>query len=150
LADGSVRLNSRRADPVALRKTAVSQDGGETWSKVENVPQLPDPACMASVLRYSFAEPESSSKDHDHSRSRILYSGPAGPKRTAGTLRISYDEGRTWPLAKLLMDGNFAYSCLARLGDGSIGVLYETGDRGPYEKLKFARVPLDWIEGPVK
>ena len=68
LADGTVRLNSRRADGQSFRKTATSADGGQTWSTVEQVRQLADPACMGSILRYSFAD--------GTTKSIILYSGP--------------------------------------------------------------------------
>ena len=68
LQDGSVRLNSRQADGRRFRKTAISRDGGQTWSKAEQVPQLADPACMGSILRYAFAAMTT--------KSCILYSGP--------------------------------------------------------------------------
>jgi sialidase-1 len=68
LADGSVRFNVRRWAGKAVRKTCVSTDGGATWSKVEDTPDLADPGCMASVLRYT--DPA------DGGKSRIVYSGP--------------------------------------------------------------------------
>jgi len=139
LEDGSVRLNSRRADNRPFRKTAVSRDGGQTWGKIEQVEQLPDPACMGSILRYDFAAGQG--------RGRIVYSGPHGPGRTKGTIRVSYDDGRTWPVNKVLCPGQFAYSCLARLKDGSVGILYETGKKSAYETVTFSRFPLDWLEG---
>jgi sialidase-1 len=140
LEDGAVRMNSRRADDKPFRKTAVSRDGGQTWSKVEQEEHLPDPTCMGSILRYSFA----ASGD----KSRIIYSGPHGPGRKNGTIRVSYDDGRTWPVSKVLYPGPFAYSCLTRLNDGSIGILYETGKKGAYETLTFSRFSLDWVEQP--
>jgi sialidase-1 len=138
LDDGSMRMNSRRSDDKPFRKTAVSRDGGQTWSKVEQVEQLADPACMGSTLRYDFAT--GGSKGH------IIYSGPRGPGRTNGAIHVSYDDGRTWPVSKLLCPGPFAYSCLARLNDGSIGILYETGKKRPYETLTFSRLSVDWLE----
>jgi sialidase-1 len=138
LEDGSVRLNSRRADDKPFRKTAVSRDGGQTWSKVEQVEQLPDPTCMGSILRYNYAT--------NVAKGRILYSGPSGPGRTKGTIYVSHDGGQTWPVGKTLSSGPFAYSCLTRLKDGSIGILYETGKKKPYETLTFSRFPLDWLE----
>ncbi len=139
LQDGSVQLNSRQADGRPFRKTATSRDGGQTWSKLEQAEALPDPACMGSILRYCFAS--------DTTRSRILYSGPNGPNRSSGTVRLSYDEGRTWPVQKVLGNGPFAYSCLTRLKDGSVGILYETGKKNPYETLTFTRFSMDWLEG---
>ena len=135
LSDGSVRLNSRQFAGAKSRKTAVSRDGGETWSPVENVPDLRDPGCNASILRYSF----DGATDHG----RILYSGPDSTKRSNGTIHLSVDDGTTWPLKRVLWPGGFAYSVLARLPDGTVGCLFETNDA---EHIKFARFPISWLE----
>ena len=37
LENGDVMLNSRSADDKPFRKAATSRDGGQTWSKVEQV-----------------------------------------------------------------------------------------------------------------
>jgi sialidase-1 len=58
------------------------------------------------------------------------------------TIRLSYDEGQTWPVAKVLYDGSAAYSDLAVLPDGTIGCLYERDD---YGKITFARFTLAWL-----
>lgn len=132
LADGSIRFNVRRWAGKAVRKTCVSKDGGATWSKIEDAPDLVDPGCMASVLRYT--DPS------DGARSRILFSGPQSSKRENGTIFVSYDEGATWPTKRVLCKGSFAYSCLTALKDGTIGCLYETGT-----KIVFARLTLEWL-----
>lgn len=136
LADGSVRLNSRRFAGAKVRKTAVSRDGGETWSPVEDVPELRDPSCMASIFRLTFPG--------DGVKSRILYSGPDSLKRENGTVHVSYDEGETWPVKKVLLPGSFAYSVLTRLPDGTIGCLFETDGT---DRIVFARFTLSWLEG---
>ena len=135
LADGSVRLNSRQFAGAKVRKTAVSHDGGATWSPVLDAPELRDPSCMASILRLTFPG--------QGSKSRILYSGPDSLKRENGTIHISYDEGLTWPVKKVLFPGSFAYSVLAVLPDGTIGCLFETDDT---DRMVFARFPLAWLE----
>jgi len=33
------------------------------------------------------------------------------------------------------------------LKDGSVGVLYECGDKSDVETLTFARFPLNWVDG---
>jgi len=63
------------------------------------------------------------------------------------TVRMSYDEGRTWPVSKVLHDGPSAYSCLTVLPDNDIACLYEAGVKHPYEKIVFARFNLDWLTG---
>jgi len=62
------------------------------------------------------------------------------------TVRLSYDEGKTWPVSRVLYPGPSAYSCLAVLPDGDIVCLYEAGQEHPYEKIVFARFGLDWLE----
>lgn len=62
---------------------------------------------------------------HFHGNNIILYSGLGGWGRTHMTIRASYDEGRTWPVSKLLHAGPSSYSHLAVLLDGEIVCLYE-------------------------
>lgn len=134
LQDGSIRFNVRRWAGKALRKTCVSSDGGITWSNVADVPEIVDPGCMGSVFRYT--DPA------DGVKSRILYSGPQSTRRDNGTVFLSTDEGKTWPVKRVLDKGSFAYSCLTALPDGTIGCLYETDGTN---RIVFARFTLDWL-----
>ncbi len=134
LSDGSVRLNSRQFAGAPVRKTAVSRDGGETWSPVADVPDLRDPSCNASILRYSF--------DDAAGRGRILFSGPDSSSRRNGTVHLSVDDGATWPVKRVLWPGGFAYSVLTRLPEGTVGCLFEINDA---EHIKFARFPIAWL-----
>jgi sialidase-1 len=134
LKDGSIRFNVRRWSGKAVRKTSVSTDGGVNWSKVEDVPEQVDPGCMGSIYRYT--DPA------DGHKSRLLYSGPQSTKRENGTVFLSYDEGKTWPVKRVLCKEAFAYSCLTSLSDGTIGCLYEADGT---QKIRFARFTLDWL-----
>ncbi len=134
LEDGSVRFNARRWAGKAVRKTCVSDDGGATWSKVEDAMDLADPGCMASVLRYT--DPA------DGHKSRLLFSGPQSTKRENGTVFLSYDEGKSWPVKRVLCKDSFAYSCLTVLPDDTIGCLYEAEGTS---KVVFSRFTLDWL-----
>jgi len=93
------------------------------------------PVCQSSILRYTLPPQE---------RNRILYSGPGGPGRSHMTVRVSYDEGKSWPVAKVIHEGSAAYSDLVALSDGTIGCLYERDD---YGKITFARFTLAWLTG---
>ncbi len=125
----------RAGEPKKSGKRLVSRsfDGGITWSKEEMDPALSDPPCQASLFRFSWHTKTESSV--------ILFANPAGPGRSHLTIRASSDEGRTWPKSKLLYEGSSAYSCMTRLADGNVGVIFE---RDSYGKLTFTSFPIDW------
>lgn len=127
LADGSVLLNMRSVAGNKRRLVAVSKDGGATFSKPVEDPALIEPVCQASILRLP------------GENGGILFSNPASTTREKLTVRLSRDEGKTWPAAKVLHPGPAAYSCLTVLPDGTIGCLYERGRKQPYEEITFAR-----------
>ncbi len=135
LADGTVMLNTRTQGGTKHRKIALSRDGGQTWSALRDDPTLIEPQCQGTILRYS--------DPLDGRKSRILFTNPASQsKRENGMLRLSYDEGKTWPIGKTVYPGGFAYSCLTVLPDGTIGLLFE---RDGYKAISFCRVTLDWL-----
>lgn len=139
LIDGALMVNSRtiHVDP-DHRGVAISKDGGETWSNVRYDKALPEPTCQGSILRYTRSDTED--------KNRILFSNPAHTsKRVNGTVRLSYDEGKTWAVSKQLHAGPSAYSCLVVTSDWNIGCLYEKGKKDPYEKITFARFSLEWL-----
>jgi sialidase-1 len=137
LADGRIRLTGRGWDGELLRKTSFSDDGGQTWSRLADDRTLVDPCCNASLVRYS--------DTLDGRRSRILFANPADrKKRISGTVRLSYDEGVTWPVAKVLLPGGYGYSCLAALPDGAIGCFCENDSGGRWH-MSFARLALVWL-----
>ena len=59
-----------------------------------------------------------------------LFCNPPGATRRNLTLRMSRDEGQSWPIAKLIDAGPTEYSSLAWLPDGQIGLLYELSRAG--------------------
>lgn len=142
LTDGTVMINMRNYDRSKTRRAiTISKDGGLTWSRITHHPTLVEPICQASFLRYTWST--------EHGESRLLFSNPATQnKRTSMTVRLSYDEGKTWPVARLLYAGPSAYSCLTALPGGDIACLYEAGQNHPYEKIVFAHFSLDWLTGP--
>ncbi len=82
--------------------------------------------------------------------SRLLLSnldsrpGP-GKVRRKMAVRLSYDEGQTWPVARLIDPGRAAYSCPAVLPDGRITLLYECGEESANERIHLARFSLEWL-----
>jgi sialidase-1 len=138
LKDNDILINMRNhpAQPGKGRLVATSQDGGRTWSKPSHDSALIEPGCQASLIRIA-------------DRDVLLFSNPASTRRERMTVKLSRDGGQTWPVARVLHSGPSAYSCLAALpGAGTIGCLYEQGEKSPYERITFARFTLDWLGGP--
>jgi len=133
LADKSLLLSMRNYLGKKQRAFSRSTDAGLTWSKPKHHEQVYCPTCQSSIQRYSLG-----------AKNVILYSGPGGQGRNNMTVRLSYDEGKTWPVAKVIYRGSSAYSDLVVLPDGTIGCLYE---RDNYGKITFARLTLDWLTG---
>lgn len=128
LDDGSVILNSRNQGGSRNRTAAVSRDGGRTWSALRVVPELFDAPCMAALLRTETGP-----------RRTLWFSGPMKKNRAEGALWNSQDGGGTWRRDRTICPGPFAYSSLVELPGGLLGCLYETGDKGCYERIAFAR-----------
>ena len=135
LVDGRVMLNARVQGGNKCRKVATSSDGGETWTPLREDPVLIEPVCQGSILRLS--------DPLDGRRSRILFSNPASQTgRRNGAVRLSYDEGKTWAVSRVICPEPFAYSSLTVLPDGTIGCLFEADQ---YRSIRFARFKLDWL-----
>lgn len=139
LRGGALLLNMRNHIGQHRRAIAYSQDGGLTWTDPVLDPVLVDPVCQASLIR--------AAAPGKKSNGRLLFSNPADVTRVRMTVRLSEDDGKTWPYARLIHEGPSAYSSLAILPGGNVGLLYESGDKTPYERITFARFPVAWIKG---
>jgi sialidase-1 len=154
LADGRVMLNARSESKAHRRLVTISRDGATGWSIPRFDGGLPEPICMASLVRYSNAK--------SGGRNRILFANPynlerGDGKNTAGlprdrrnlSVQLSYDEGMTWPVRKSVEPGWSGYSDLAVAADGTVLLLYERGGesapRFRVESLTIARFPLAWL-----
>lgn len=135
LADGSLLLSMRNEARTGQRAWAQWTWQGDIASGQWSAPwfTVPDPTCMASLMRHPHGE--------------MLFSNPnsANRQRVAMTIRASTDGGRTWSAGRLLDARPSSYSCMTILRDGRVGILYETGDVGCCETLTFARFPLEWV-----
>lgn len=144
LDDGRILLNMRNYDRnQKTRAVSISVDGGMTWSAVRHDPALPEPICQASLVRYV---PPPDSPSPLTGKTCLLFSNPASAeKRENMTIKVSMDEGRTWPLVRTVHPGPAAYSDLAVLPGGDIALLYEAGEQRPYESIRFARFTPAWL-----
>ena len=117
------------------RLVSRSFDGGQSWDTEAMDRALPEPPCQASLYRYSFATKEEPS--------RLLFANPIGPGGSNLRVRLSLDEGRTWPKGKLIYIGSAAYSCMARLPDDRVGIIYE---RANYQRISFSTFSIGSLE----
>ena len=117
LTDGTWVINSR-VHHKGLRIMHSSVDEGQTWTTKEE-PQLIDPGNNASFIRYT-------AKEDGYDKDRILFSNAKMKQgRYNMTVRISYDEGKTWSEGKTIYPGSSAYSSLTILENGDIGLFFE-------------------------
>lgn len=136
LNDGTVMLNNRSAP---YRTVAYSADGGVTYTPFVQDTQLPDPANNGSIMRYAPDAPASNPQS-----SWLLFSNTEATSRKNLTVKMSCDNGKTWPIRKVVDAGAAAYSTLTRLPSGRLGLLYE---RGNYEHITYSSFDLQWLGG---
>ncbi len=115
-------LRNNTFPETGVRFFNTSTDGGETWgqpwSRLPDGSSIPDPKCQASLLQ---GENVSSKQTNQW----FLSNAGDPASRTNATLRISYDGGKSWPASNLVYSGASAYSSLAILPSGKLGMLLE-------------------------
>lgn len=121
------------------RKVAYSEDGGETWGPITSHPELPSPNCQNGLTRYSFEDDAKLGN-----KGRILFSSPSQGNRIDGIIKMSYDDGETWPVEKLIIPGPFGYSSLCAIKPGLAGLLYEVNG-SPLGTIRFTTFTIDWL-----
>lgn len=136
LNDGTVMLNNRSAP---YRTIAYSTDGGITYTPFVQDTELPDPANNASIMRYAPDVPASNPQS-----SWLLFSNTEATARKNLTVKMSCDNGKTWPIKKVVDAGAAAYSTLTRLPGGRVGLLYERAD---YTHITYDSFDLKWLGG---
>ncbi|MBR5578096.1 MAG: exo-alpha-sialidase, partial [Lachnospiraceae bacterium] len=125
----------------------VSEDEGKTWVKDETTGQVKKfltnlghcHDTQLSVIAYS--------KEID-GKPAVLLSAPSIYRRKSGKIYVGLVEGDgtiTWPEKyRYSVNGTneeFAYSCIAELEDGSIGLLFEDA----FTSIKYRNIPIEEI-----
>lgn len=121
LADGTLLMSIRNrwggGRYNGKRIFAVSTDKGATWSEPQPSGSLHAAACNGSIIRYTHG-----------GKNILLHSLPApGKFREDITIYRSDDNGKTWMPTHLVSRAPGAYSSMAELPDGSLGILTEEG-----------------------
>jgi len=154
LSDGRVMLNIRSESKPHRRLVAFSADGAHGWSKPAFDEELYEPVCMASLLAaidprsgrrvLLFCNPDSRHRSEEANKVHFT-------SRENGTVRLSKDDGATWPAVRVIDAGPFSYSDLAASPDGTVYCLYEAGLWGkpPHyvnTHMALARFSIEWVE----
>ncbi|WP_316811846.1 sialidase family protein [Pedobacter heparinus] len=130
LTDGTLMLNmrsnanSKDTSSTNGRAIAVTKNLGQDWAiHATSHNALPEPTCMASIIRQDFVQ-------NGKKRSVLLFSNPdSKTARKNMSIKVSYDEGKTWSAnKKILLDEEKSrgYSCLTSIDNNTIGILYES------------------------
>lgn len=130
LTDGTLMLNMRSnanstdTSHTNGRAIATTSNMGQDWTvHPTSHSALPEPTCMASIIRHNFVQ-------NGKKRSVLLFSNPdAKTARKNMTIKVSYDDGKTWSShKKILLDEEKSrgYSCLTSIDNNTIGILYES------------------------
>ena len=116
LPDGSLLYNQRTRH--TGRRLSRSTDGGRTWSETRRADELKATQCNGSMITL---------RDCQGSlENTVLFSVPSPGGRSNGLIYVSRDGGKTWPIVKGTIRGNFAYSALIQLDAETVGLAYET------------------------
>lgn len=149
LSDGRVMLNARSESDAHRRLVTTSDDGATGWSPARFDDALLEPICMASIVRVddrhiAFANPHNLSRKDGKEV-------PGKPRdRIDVSIKLSSDDGATWPINRLLENGFSGYSDLAVTRDGTILCFYERGATDGINiyktgRLTVARFNLAWL-----
>lgn len=139
LRDGSILMSIRHQGE---RWFNISEDGGVTWSDTAFATNFPAaPACNGDIIRY----------DREDGSSVLLHSLPLGDKRENVAVMLSYDDGKSWSIGRVIVPYNSAYSSLCLLPDGTIGMYVEEDPNGSdHYEMVFYNFTLGWLEGKLK
>ena len=128
-ADGRILINARNHSDNPGRIVSISEDGGASF-ETHYDDRLPSQWCQASLVRHDGGEDSPAG-----TQEQFIFCGP-GEGRRKLTIKASSDECQSWAQSRMVYSGHSAYSAMAVLPDGAVGVLYE---KDAYRRLSFVR-----------
>lgn len=140
LNDGRLLMSIRTKN---IRRFAFSNDRGVTWDG-PSATSILDPNCNGDIIRLT------SVKD-GFDKDRIIHTIPYNtyPQRKNVSVLLSYDEGQTWPVSKIINAKMSGYSSATIDQDGMIHVYYEENENPDVYDFNFnmsvASFSLEWL-----
>jgi sialidase-1 len=122
------------------RQVSTSSNNGNSWSIWKSSEDLIDSPGPGSLIRYNHSYPQ-----------RLVFINAATTlgglvNQKKMTVKVSYDEGRTWPVERLLDANNGGYSSLVRTEDNQIASVQELRENNNRSSsIKFRRFNLSWV-----
>lgn len=137
LSDGRILMSIRHNGE---RWYNISEDNGETWMPTTATwSDMIAPACNGDIIRYIV-------RDEQQSIDCLLHSVPTGDDRKDVAIYVSFDNGNSWPVHKIVVPYNAAYSSLCTLPDGSIGLyVEESTNNDDHYTMAFYKIPYHWL-----
>ena len=140
-ADGAVHVWARNQHPAGRVAHAVSRDGGATWGEVDYHDQLTEIFSQPNAIAITGAH-DAAGAVEPGSRSIVFANASQMlPFRGCGVMRLSHDDGATWPHNRVINPRHYVYQCMAQLPSGDIALLWEREWQG----LFLTTVPLAWL-----
>ncbi|MBX7258071.1 MAG: glycoside hydrolase [Candidatus Hydrogenedentes bacterium] len=154
MSNGDIYYNSRSHMSIDdRRRIAWSYDGGAMyvdWRVCDDLREVGEPfyfkygtepsyGCNAGLARLPL--------ETTGGKDVLVFSTPDNPggTRIRMTVWASFDRGKTWPVKRLIYEGPSAYSSLAADNQGNIYLLFERGQKKPYDAMSFAKFDLAWL-----
>ena len=146
LDNGDIMLNMRDNRNHGIpspngRRVCVTSDLGKTWKEHATSHRvLTEPTCMASIHKHVYRTKEGEKK------TLLAFVNPDNyDRRDRLTLKLSFDNGMTWPQSCwLMLDewGGAGYSCITSVDEHTLGIVYE----GSGAQLIFQQIDLSpWL-----
>ena len=149
LNEGSVMLNVRSESKAHRRLVTISKDGATGWNTPKFDDALLEPICMGAIVRYNYGDQNFILFSNPHNLDKERGKAEPGKNRDRKnvSVKISRDEGQTWPVNKLIEDGPSMYSDIAVTKAGTILCFYGRGTKPGFAGagLTLARFNLEWL-----
>ena len=140
-ADGAVHVWARNQHPAGRVAHAVSHDGGVTWGEVDYHDQLTEIFSQPNAIAVTGASDIAGAAEPSSRSIVFANASQMLPFRGCGVMRLSHDDGVTWPHNRVINPRHYVYQCMAQLPSGDIALLWEREWQG----LFLTTVPLTWL-----
>lgn len=131
-SDGRIMLNIRSF--LHYRSLSYSDSGYGGWSKMEARKELVDPICFGSVIKYD---------GFDGKYALLMVNCADEHDRKNITLRVSFDDGKTWSVKRTIDADRGGYADIA--ADEKNGIIYVIYEDKFGETVYLAKMNPEWI-----